>query len=145
VKKPATTPGGWLFKEEPNHYSYSDLERDGLTLWSGVTNSLARKNLRNVKPGDRVLYYHTGEERAIVGEMRVIDGPMPDPAGDDPKSVVVKVEAVRRWPKPVTLQEIKDDPAFAGWDLLRISRLSVLAVSAEQWKRLEKMSAARGP
>lgn len=144
MKTSSASAGRWLFKEEPNHYSYSDLERDGSTLWSGVANPVARKHLRNVKPGDRVLYYHTGDERAIVGEMRVVEGPMPDPADDDPKSVVVKVEAARRWPKPVTLQQIKEDPAFAGWDLVRISRLSVMAVSPEHWKRLEKMSGISG-
>jgi predicted RNA-binding protein with PUA-like domain len=138
--KKAPAAGGWLFKEEPNHYSYKDLEKDGATFWDGVANPLARKNLRNVRVGDRVLYYHTGEERAIVGEMLVLEGPGPDPASDDPKSVVVKVQAVRAWPNPVTLQQIKQDDAFAGWDLLRMSRLSVLAVSADQWKRLEKMA-----
>lgn len=138
--KKTPAPGGWLFKEEPNHYSFKDLQNDVVTVWDGVTNALARQNLRKVRPGDRVLYYHTGDERAIVGEMVVVDGPAPDPAGDDPKSVVVQVKAVRAWPKTVTLQQIKQDAAFAGWDLLRISRLSVLAVSADQWKRLEKMA-----
>lgn len=141
TKNKALAPaGGWLFKEEPNHYSFKDLQSDGATIWDGVTNNLARQNLRKVKPGDRVLYYHTGEERAIVGEMVVLEGPAPDPASDDAKSVVVKVQAVRAWPKPVTLRQIKEDAAFAGWDLLRISRLSVLAVSADQWRRLEKMA-----
>ena len=139
MKKAAAVPGGWLFKEEPNHYSYKDLDRDGETTWDGVTNALARQNLRKVQAGDRVLYYHTGQERAIVGEMRVIEGPAPDPNDADPKSVVVRVQAMRAWPKPVTLAQIKADPAFAGWDLLRISRLSVLAVSADQWRRLERL------
>ena len=140
VAKKTAPLGGWLFKEEPNHYSYNDLENDGSTIWSGVSNALARQNLRKVRPGDRVLYYHTGAERAIVGEMLVLEGPTPDPASDDPKSVVVKVQAVRAWPKPVTLQQIKEDPAFEGWDLLRLSRLSVMAVSADHWRRLEKMA-----
>jgi predicted RNA-binding protein with PUA-like domain len=139
AKASSSAVGGWLFKEEPNHYSYSDLERDGSAIWSGVTNALARQNLRKVKPGDRVLYYHTGQERAIVGEMRVTKGPMPDPDIPDPKSVAVEVEPVRPWPEPVGLDKIKKDSAFAGWDLVRLPRLSVLAVSAEQWKRLERM------
>src|SRR5437870_5254850 len=101
--------GGWLFKEEPEHYCYADLERDGATLWDGVSNNLALKNLRNVKPGDRVLFYHTGKEKAVVGEMRVIEGPTPDPAEQDPKLVVVKVEPVKRWPRPVTLAQVKQD------------------------------------
>ncbi len=140
AKKAEAPAGGWLFKEEPNHYSFKDLEKDGSAVWDGVTNNLARQNLRKVRPGDRVLYYHTGKERAIVGEMLVLEGPGPDPASDDPKSVVVKVQAVRAWPQPVTLEQIKQDAAFAGWDLLRLSRLSVLAVSADQWRRLEKMA-----
>lgn len=137
-KKPA--PGGWLFKEEPSCYSYADLEKDGSTWWVGVNNHLARKHLRSVKPGDRVLFYHTGKERAIVGEMRVTAGPEAD--GDDPRSVRVQVESVKRWPRPVTLDEIKQDAAFADWELVRISRLSVMPVSAEQWRRLEELAAA---
>jgi predicted RNA-binding protein with PUA-like domain len=133
----------WLFKEEPDHYNYDQLESDRSTLWDGVTNALARQNLRGVKVGDRVLYYHTGKERAIVGEARIVAGPMPDPATDDPKSVVVKVQAVRRWPRPVTLAQIKADPLLAGWDLIRLPRLSVLPVSEEQWRRVEEL--ARGP
>jgi predicted RNA-binding protein with PUA-like domain len=131
--------GGWLFKEEPDHYSYADLERDGTTLWDGVENAVARKHLREVKAGDRVLYYHTGKEKAIVGEMRVVEGPMPDPASDDPKSVVLRVEPVRRWQQPVSLAQIKADPAFAGWELVRISRLSVMPVSEAHWRRLEEL------
>jgi len=86
-----------------------------------------------------VLYYHTGTERAIVGEMRVVADPTNDPKSDDPKAVVVKVEPVKRWKAPVTLAQIKDDPTFADWELLRISRLSVMPVSPEQWQRLEEM------
>ena len=127
---------GWLFKEEPNHYSFKDLERDGETLWDGVDNNLARKNLRLVKVGDAVLYYHTGKERAIVGEMQVVAGPMPDPASDDPKAVVVKVKAGPRWDRPVTLEQIKKDPQLADWDLVRLGRLSVMPVTADQWRRV---------
>jgi len=131
--------GGWLFKEEPDHYSYADLERDRTTLWSGVSNSLARKNLRNVRPGDRVLYYHTGKERAIVGQMRVVGGPTPDPESDDPKAVIVKVEAAGRWAKPLTLERIKQDKGLADWELVRLPRLSVMPVTREQWQRIEEL------
>ena len=130
------TSGGWLFKEEPDHYGYNDLERDGETVWDGVDNNLARKNLRLVKPGDAVLYYHTGKERAIVGEMQVIEGPMPDPASDDPKAVVVKVKAVRRWDRLVSLERIKKEEALSSWELVRIGRLSVMPVTAQQWRRV---------
>ena len=79
-KQASPAPGGWLFKEEPTHYSYAQLEKDGSTLWSGVANPLALKHLRQVRVGDRVLYYHTGKELAIVGEMRVTEAAQADPA-----------------------------------------------------------------
>ncbi len=139
MKKSALV-GGWLFKEEPDHYNFADLERDGPTWWNGVNNNLARQNLRQVRPGDRVLYYHTGKERAVVGEMRVVAGPRPDPDSDDPKAVVVKVEAVRPWVRLVTLEEIKTDPALAAWDLVRLPRLSIVPVSGEQWRQLEELA-----
>lgn len=139
MKKKSRTPARWLFKEEPSHYSYLDLERDGFTIWSGVKNPLARQHLLAVRAGDRVLYYHTGKERAIVGEMRVAADPTPDPNDADPRSVIVKVERVKRWDPPVTLEQIKKDSLFKDWELLRISRLSVMPVSAEQWRRLEEI------
>jgi len=143
VEKATKRQGGWLFKEEPSHYSFDDLKRDGTTLWDGVDNNLARKHLRNVKQGDRALYYHTGNERAIVGEMTVVEGPMPDSASSDPKAVVVRVRPVKAWPRPVTLAEIKAEPLLADWDLVRNSRLSVMPVSADQWQRLEELASRR--
>lgn len=140
MKKGQEEKGGWLFKEEPDHYSFADLVRDGQAVWEGVTNALARKHLRNVKKGDRVLYYHTGKERAIVGEMTVAEGPSPDPKSDDDKAVVVTVKPVKPWSKPVTLERIKKEPQLADWELVRISRLSVMPVSAEQWALLEKLA-----
>src|SRR5262245_33981419 len=84
VAKKTTKAGGWLFKEEPGCYNYSQLEKDGSTVWAGVKNAMARIHLRKVRPGDRVLYYHTGQERAIVGEMRIVRGPEADPQSGDP-------------------------------------------------------------
>jgi predicted RNA-binding protein with PUA-like domain len=139
VAKKRSKQAGWLFKEEPSCYSYSDLERDGSATWSGVKNALARQHLRKIQAGDGVLYYHTGKERAIVGEMLVLAGPMADPDSDDPKAVVVEVEPVKRWDAPVTLEQIKEDPLFSDWELLRISRLSVMPVTEERWQRLEKL------
>jgi len=130
----------WLFKEEPDHYSFTDLERDRTTLWDGVSNNLALKHLRQVSPGDRVLFYHTGSEKAVVGEMRAVGGPRPDPAGDDPRAVVVEVEAVRRLHQAVPLARIKADPALAGWDLVRLPRLSVVPVTADQWRRVHELA-----
>jgi predicted RNA-binding protein with PUA-like domain len=130
----------WLFKEEPEHYNIADLERDKTTLWDGVTNNLARMNLRKVAKGDRVFFYHTGKEKAVVGEMKVIGSPCPDPQSEDPKSVVVKVQAVRRLEHPVPLDAIKKEKRLAGWDLVRISRLSIVPVTEEQWKCVEELS-----
>jgi predicted RNA-binding protein with PUA-like domain len=130
----------WLFKEEPDHYSFAELERDGTTLWDGVSNNLARQNLRKVQAGDRILYYHTGKEKAVVGEMKALSGPLPDPNETDAKAVVVKVQAVRRWPLAISLAQIKADAELADWELVRLPRLSVVPVSARQWHRMEELS-----
>jgi predicted RNA-binding protein with PUA-like domain len=130
----------WLFKEDPDHYRYEDLERDGSTLWEGVKNSLARAHLRKVCRGDRIWYYHTGHEKAVVGEMRALADACTVGTRDDPKAVAVQVEAVRALSRPVTLAEIKKEPRLASWDLVRLPRLSVLPVSASQWQRIEELS-----
>jgi predicted RNA-binding protein with PUA-like domain len=130
----------WLFKVEPGCYSFADLERDGTTLWDGVTNALARKHLRQVQPGDRIWFYHTGDEKAIVGLMEAVTGPQPDPNEDDSKSVVVEVIPVKRLKSPVTLARIKDDPLLADWELVRLPRLSVMPVSDAQWRRVEELA-----
>jgi predicted RNA-binding protein with PUA-like domain len=130
----------WLFKEEPGCYSFSDLERDGGTTWSGVTNALAQKHLREIKNGDRILFYHTGDEKAVVGVMEAAADAAPDPDDEMGKRVVVKVKPVRRLKKPVPLAAIKADKSFAKWELVRISRLSVMPVPAAIWKKIEKMS-----
>jgi predicted RNA-binding protein with PUA-like domain len=134
----------WLFKEEPDHYSFTNLERDGSTTWDGVSNALALKHLRNVKSGDRILFYHTGDERAIVGEMVAVSEPYTDPAGDDAKAVVVDVKAVKRWSQPVTLAQIKEDTTLANWELVRIGRLSVMPVTDDQWTKVYNMSRKKG-
>jgi predicted RNA-binding protein with PUA-like domain len=128
----------WLFKEEPEHYSFAELQSDGKTVWDGISNNLALRNLRQVRRGDRVFFYHTGKEKAVVGEMRVVADPQTK--ADDPTDVSVEVEAVRALPNPVTLAEIKADAALAGWDLVRLPRLSVLPVTDAQWRRVEELS-----
>jgi predicted RNA-binding protein with PUA-like domain len=130
----------WLLKEEPDHYSYADLERDGPTLWDGVTNNLARQNLRKVRKGDRAFYYHTGKEKAIVGEVLIVAGPQPDPGSEDPKAVVVEVRAVRRLRHTVSLGRIRSDQALADWELVRLPRLSVVPVTAAQWSRVQQLA-----
>ena len=131
----------WLFKEEPETYSFADLERDTSTAWSGVTNALAQKHLRAVKKGDRVFFYATGKEKAVVGVMEVSAGPAPDPADTSGKCVAVTVKPVRRLAAPVTLAAIKADKAFAQWELVKQARLSVMPVPDELWARIERMGA----
>ncbi|HRC83997.1 MAG TPA: EVE domain-containing protein [Thermoanaerobaculia bacterium] len=126
----------WLLKTEPEDYSFTDLERDGRTVWDGVANNQALIHLRNARPGDEALIYHTGDERSAVGLARVVSEPYPDPRSDDPRLAVFDVEVGRRLPRPVTLAEIKADPAFAGFDLVRNSRLSAMPVPPELWRLL---------
>lgn len=127
----------WLFKIEPDCFSYSDLEAAGSTVWDGVSNALALKHLRAAKPGDRVFLYHTGKEKAIVGVMEVTSTPRA--TDDDPKAVVLDVKPVKRLKTPVTLAAIKADDAFAEWELVRMSRLSVMPVPPALWKKIEAM------
>jgi predicted RNA-binding protein with PUA-like domain len=128
----------WLFKEEPTHYAFDDLVRDGRTSWTGVKNPLAQKHLRAVKKGDRIFYYHTGDQKAVVGIMKALGDAYPDPKDRDGKLFAVDVAPVKRLPRPVTLAEIKADPAFRDFPLVRISRLSVMPVSDPEWARIEK-------
>jgi len=131
----------WLFKQEPSCYSFADLERDGSTLWDGVANPQALKNLRACQPGDRAFFYHTGDEKAIVGVMEITGEPIPDAEGG--KGVAVPVKAVRQLAVPVTLAQIKADERFADWELVKQSRLSVMPCSAARWKMIEKMSSGK--
>src|SRR5262249_36827243 len=133
----------WLFKEEPTHYNFADLERDGHAVWSGVTNALALQNLRKAAKADQVLYYHRGKEKAIVGVAEIAKAAYPDPAEKDEKLVVVDIKPVRRLARPVTLAEIKADKTFAEWELVRISRLSVMPVSSAHWRRIEELSRSK--
>ena len=130
----------WLFKEEPTHYSYDDLVRDGKTSWTGVKNPLAQKHLRSVKKGDRIFFYHTGSEKAVVGIARAAGAAYPDPGDKAGKLYAVDVEPVKTLKQPVTLAAIKADKAFANLPLVRIPRLSVMPITDEQWLRIESMS-----
>lgn len=130
----------WLFKEEPTHYSFADLERDGETLWDGISNNLALQHLRKVRPGEQVLYYHSGKEKAIVGVMEVLSVPEPSPGARNERIVAVRVRAVRRLQCSVPLGRIKADPQLADWDLVRLPRLSVLPVTEVQWARVDALS-----
>ena len=130
----------WLVKSEPESYSWDDLIRDSRTEWDGVRNNAARLHLRAIKKGDEAFFYRSLVEPAVVGIVRVSRGPGPDPK--DPNWVSVQVEPVRALKRPVTLKEIKADPFFSDFALVRISRLSVMPVSEPQWKRIEKLASA---
>jgi len=132
----------WLLKTEPKTYSWDDLTRDKKTAWDGVANALALKHLRAMHKGDQAVIYHTGDERAGVGVVDVVSEPYADPSESDPKLVVVDVKPRRRFARAVGLDEIKSDPVFQGWDLLRIGRLSVVPVPDSMWKHLEMLAAS---
>lgn len=132
----------FLAKTEPGTYSFEDLEREGKTPWNGVRNPEARKNLRAMRAGDRVLVYHSGRTPAIVGLAEVVKEAYPEPGAEEWSAVDVK--PVRRLKRPVTLSELREVPALQDWALLRRSRLSVVPVSAAQldWVlRLERGTA----
>jgi len=129
----------WILKTDADTYPFDQLERERRTVWDGVTNALALKHIRSMAPGDPVLIYHSNVGKELVGLARITSAPYPDPKGKDPKLVVVDLEAERRLPKPVTLAEVKADPTFSDLGLVRMSRLSVIPVPAEQWKKLLQM------
>jgi len=130
----------WLFKTEPSAYSFARLEADGRTVWDGVKNALALRHLAAVATGDEVLVYHTGDEKAAVGIARVARGAYPDPKQKNAKLVVVDLEAERALQRPVTLAEMRGNAKLAGFDLLRLPRLSVMPVSAAQWTEILRMA-----
>jgi predicted RNA-binding protein with PUA-like domain len=126
----------WLLKTEPSTYSFAELQRARRTRWDGVKNAAALINLRKMAVGDEVLIYHTGAAKAVVGIARVVTA--------DPKDGVVELEALRALRRPVTLAAIKADPAFKDFALVKISRLSAMAVGAAEWKRIGGMGRSGG-
>ena len=134
----------WLFKEEPSNYSYDAFAKDRKTVWSGVRNPVAQRNLRAVKKGDEVFYYHTGNEKSVVGVARAACDAYPDPKDKAGRAHVVDIVPVRKLKRPVTLAEVKGDPFFKDFALVRISRLSVMPVTDEEWARIEAMAGNAG-
>lgn len=122
----------WLIKTEPSEYSFADLQRDKKTVWSGVSNALAKKHLKAMAKGDELLFYHTGKEKAVVGIARVIKA---DAKNGDP-AIAPEWQLAR----PVTLSEIKADKRFKEWGLVRIGRLSVVPTTAEQFAAILAMA-----
>ncbi len=129
----------WLFKEEPSHYNFEQLRKDGGTVWSGVRNPLAQKHLAAVRKGDRIFYYHTGSEKAIVGIARATT----DAYRDEDDAPIVDIKAVAPLPHAVTLGAVKASKRFASFPLVRLPRLSVMPVTDEEWEALEQMASVR--
>jgi len=130
----------WLIKSEPFKYSWDQFVKDGKTFWDGVRNFAARNNLKAMKVGDQVLFYHSNEGLAIVGIAEVVKEAYQDPTTDDPNWVVVDLKPVRPLPNPVTLAEIKNTPELKDMDLVRLSRLSVGSVKSAEFKKIMKMA-----
>jgi predicted RNA-binding protein with PUA-like domain len=130
----------WLLKTEPDCYCWDDLVRDKKTVWDGVSNALALKHIRTMKKGDRALIYHTGDEKAVIGIAQVVSDPYSDPNGDDDRLAVIEIKLVKKLPNPVTLSDFKADPTFAGWELVRISRLGVMPVPENIWRKIEELA-----
>jgi predicted RNA-binding protein with PUA-like domain len=130
----------WILKTEPSTYAFTDLEREGRTVWDGVTNAQALIHIRAMRSGDEALIYHSGDERMAIGLATIVSEPYPDPQLDDPKRVVVDVAPVRRLEQPIPLASIKAEPSFAQLALVRQPRLSVVPVSAEQWPILLRLA-----
>lgn len=134
----------WLVKSEPDAFSWDQQVANGTEPWTGVRNHMARNNLRAMRLGDRAFFYHSNIGREIVGIVEVAREAYPDPTAEGGDWVCVDMRAVGPMPKPVTLAAIKADPAFADLALVRQSRLSVLPVGAEHWKRLCRMGGWTG-
>lgn len=130
----------WLCKQEPSTYSLDALEKEKTTSWDGVRNNLALKHMNQMRKGDLSFFYHSGDEKQIVGVMEIISAPYPDPKEKNVRYVVMDVKFKKRLNRPVTLSEIKGNKAFNNWDLLRISRLSVMPVPPKIWSEIIKVS-----
>lgn len=130
----------WLVKEEPENYNFDQFVKDGHTVWSGVKNPVAQRNLRAMKKGDRVFFYHTGKQKAVVGTAQVTVEAYPDPKDKSGSLVVVELAPDKKLPRPVTLAEIKASGKFIDWALVRVPRLSVMPVTEEQWAAVEAMA-----
>ena len=133
-------PSYWLMKSEPDAYSWDDLVAEGEGTWDGVRNYRARNNLQAMQVGDLAFFYHSNIGLEIVGIVTISKAGIPDPSDDTGKWAAVKVKPVRKLKRPVTLREIKADPALAEIELIKLSRLSVAAIRPEEWDYILKLS-----
>lgn len=134
--------GYWILKTEPSAYSFDQLERDGHAVWDGVKNPVALRNLRAMEKGDKLLIYHTGDEKSVIGFAEVTRPAYPDPKKKDPKLVVIELKPAGRLPRTVPLAAIRAEKSLAGLALVRAPRLSVVPADAAQWKRLLALGGA---
>lgn len=132
--------GYWLFKSDPDTYGFPDLQKDKQTVWDGVSNPVALRNLRGCKKGDRVIIYHTGDEKALIGLAEITKEAYPDPKQKNEKLVVVEIKAIRPLKKHPTLAEIKARKELADFVLARQPRLSVMPINDNQWRILLQMA-----
>jgi predicted RNA-binding protein with PUA-like domain len=129
----------WLVKSEPESYAWTDLVRDGNTSWTGVRNYAARLNLNAMRPGDRVFFYESVTTKAVVGIAEVTKPAFPDPTADEPGWVAVELKAVKPLTRPVTLEQIKAEPALAGIALVKRGRLSVSPLQPDEFERIVQL------
>ena len=129
----------WLFKSDPEVYSWKDLSGVKKEIWDGVSNNLALKHLRSVKKGDLIFIYHSGDDKAVMGIARALSGGYPDPSQKDEKLAVVDIAPDKSLKRPVTLAEIKANPKFKTWELVRMSRLSVMPVTEAMWQEVLRL------
>jgi predicted RNA-binding protein with PUA-like domain len=130
----------WLLKQEPTVYNFDTLEKEKRTVWDGVHNNLALKHMRSMKKGDQAFFYHTGDQKQAVGIVEILTDPYSNPKESEKRFIVFDVKLVRRLKRPVTLDEIKDDPKFKDWELVRNSRLSAMPVPKHLWDEIVKKS-----
>ena len=130
----------WLVKSEPSKYSWEQFEKDGKTFWDGIRNYAARNNLKAMKKGDEVLFYHSNEGLEIVGIAKVIKEHYQDPTTEETAWSVVDLKPVKQLKKPVSLVQVKEEKRLAGMDLLRLGRLSVQSVKENEWKVIMELA-----
>jgi predicted RNA-binding protein with PUA-like domain len=132
-------PDYWLLLADPRSYKYHDLEREKRTVWDGIAGSLAQKHMRNFKQGDEALIYHTAPDKAVVGVVRIVSNPYPDPKDAGAKLVVVDIEPVRRLRTPVSLQQLRENRKLAGMTFLKIQRIAVSPLNQTEFAEILKM------
>ena len=136
--------GYWMVKQEPETYSWSNFVDDGVTDWTGVRNYQARNNLREMKPGDRVLFYHSGKDKAVVGIAEVVKAAYPDPTADDPQWVAVDLKPIKPLKNPVLLAAIRYDERLSQLPLIRQSQLSVMSLTKDEFDVIVALGAGKG-